>query len=313
MLALSKGYLMVREEGLVFPGQQGPLIGILTMPAEPRAAVLIVVGQPQSRHGSHRMFTRLCRSLATEDVASLRFDCGGWGDSPGTPLAFEQSAHDITLAAQALVTALPAGVPLVLVGLCDGASAAVIALPRLKQVAFEPAALCMINPWVRSDATLNDALVKTWYARRVVDPAFWRQLFSGQLSMTSIQGFAATLYAQARSRFFRLLRIHRADSADKESAATSLPELLLEQLKGFRGQTWTVLSGRDLTAGELESLMQSDSRWMRMLNKPGVILRIPGADHTFSAPDDWQRVAQWLVHQAHSLAPAATLKAKGPR
>ena len=291
---------MDSERCVVFLGRQGPLIGILGLPAESRAAVLIVAGQPQTRHGSHRMFTRLARQLSAHGIATLRFDCGGWGDSPGTALAFEDSATDIGQAAMELMKAVPPHTPLVIAGLCDGASAAALALPSLNLLGLRPAALCLINPWVRSDASLNEALVKTWYWRRLSDPLAWRKLLSGAISLASISEFFRALYRQARAR---MGPGPAGDEWPAESATTvsSLPDQLLRRLMGYRGQTWTILSGRDLTAGELDSLMERDVRWKRVVKDPARLLRVPSADHTFSDPDDWTIAGSWLAERTLSL------------
>ena len=60
------------------------LIGILAKPQRPAAVgVLIIVGGPQYRAGSHRQFTLLARHLADAGHAVLRFDYRGMGDSSG--------------------------------------------------------------------------------------------------------------------------------------------------------------------------------------------------------------------------------------
>ena len=43
-------------------------------------AVLVVVGGPQVRAGSHRHFVQLARHLATHGHAVMRFDVRGMGD-----------------------------------------------------------------------------------------------------------------------------------------------------------------------------------------------------------------------------------------
>ena len=58
---------MSREIPLAFPCQQDSLIGILHRPERPRrTGVVIVVGGPQYRVGSHRQFTLLARYLAEQ-------------------------------------------------------------------------------------------------------------------------------------------------------------------------------------------------------------------------------------------------------
>ena len=69
-----------------------------------------------------------------------------------------------------------------------------------------------------------------------------------------------------------------------------LPGELLQCLEAFRGQVVTLLSGADLTAAEAESLMARDPRWKRTLDgRRSTLIRIEGADHTFSRPEHWQQ------------------------
>src|SRR5690349_24048098 len=51
--------------------------------------VLLVVGGPQYRVGSHRQFALLCRRLAGRGVPALRFDYRGMGDADGAARTFE--------------------------------------------------------------------------------------------------------------------------------------------------------------------------------------------------------------------------------
>ena len=75
-----------REQGVVFDSAGQRLVGILALPDAPAdSAVLITVGGPQYRVGSHRQFTLLARELAAQGIASLRFDYTGMGDAQATP------------------------------------------------------------------------------------------------------------------------------------------------------------------------------------------------------------------------------------
>jgi len=105
-------------------GDDAQLAGILTEPARParRACVLVTAGLVP-RLGPYRLYTELARELARDDVASLRFDLGGIGDSApgatGLPLR-ERTAAELRAAVDALVTRT--GVDdVVAFGLCSGA------------------------------------------------------------------------------------------------------------------------------------------------------------------------------------------------
>jgi alpha-beta hydrolase superfamily lysophospholipase len=62
-----------------------PLVGIVHPAGKPAGdiGVVVVVGGPQYRVGSHRQFVLLARDLAAAGIPTLRFDTRGMGDSGG--------------------------------------------------------------------------------------------------------------------------------------------------------------------------------------------------------------------------------------
>jgi exosortase A-associated hydrolase 1 len=118
------------ERALGFPCGDDTLVGIATVPAAPSGrGVLIVVGGPQYRVGSHRQFPLLARHLAAHGIAAMRFDYRGMGDSDGEERDFESIREDIRAALDAFTEAVPGMRDIVLWGLCDGASAAAMYAP----------------------------------------------------------------------------------------------------------------------------------------------------------------------------------------
>ena len=121
-------------------------LGILATPGEGRSTtgVVIVVGGPQTRVGSHRQFVTLARALAAARYPTLRFDYFGTGDSSGeltSATALDWKA-DIFAAAQELKDA--AGVRRIsIVGFRLGAALAASAVAdglEVKDLVFwEPA------------------------------------------------------------------------------------------------------------------------------------------------------------------------------
>ena len=65
-----------KESVLSFVCEGEPLVGILAEPdgTPAEVGVVIIVGGPQYRAGSHRQFTLLARHLAARGFAVLRFD-----------------------------------------------------------------------------------------------------------------------------------------------------------------------------------------------------------------------------------------------
>ena len=118
----------VNEKALVFDCGADRLVGILHAPAsDPRPlGVLIVVGGPQYRAGSHRQFVLMARALAAAGYPVLRFDHRGIGDSDGAPRTFENLDDDVRAGLDALHAEVPALRGCVIFGLCDAASAALM-------------------------------------------------------------------------------------------------------------------------------------------------------------------------------------------
>ena len=140
----------MRESVLGFACEGEPLIGILAEPSDGAVAdvgVLIIVGGPQYRVGSHRQFTLLARHLAANGFAALRFDYRSMGDSPGETRDFLAVDADIAAAIDALLAARPALKRVALWGLCDAASAALLYLDSTRDPRV--AGVALLNPWAR--------------------------------------------------------------------------------------------------------------------------------------------------------------------
>ena len=179
--------MSTREEAVVFDCAGESLVGVIASPE--RAAetgVVVVVGGPQYRAGSHRHFVQLARSLAAAGYPTLRFDCRGMGDSSGTQRSFEDLDQDVGAAIDSLLQRAPQVKRVVLWGLCDGASASLLYLHRTADLRV--AGICLLNPWVRSEVSLARTHVKHYYLQRLGQPEFWRKLLSGRVSADALAG-----------------------------------------------------------------------------------------------------------------------------
>ena len=88
----------MKERCLSFECGGETLLGILHEPRiHKETGVLVIVGGPQYRVGSHRQFVLMARALANVGYAVLRFDYRGMGDSTGCPRGFEAVDKSITL------------------------------------------------------------------------------------------------------------------------------------------------------------------------------------------------------------------------
>ena len=96
------------EETALFACAGDTLLGILTKPETPAdTGVIVLVGGPHYRIGSHRQFVLLSRGMAAAGYAALRFDYRGVGDSTGELHTFENVNEDIAVAISALQMAAP--------------------------------------------------------------------------------------------------------------------------------------------------------------------------------------------------------------
>jgi exosortase A-associated hydrolase 1 len=284
------------ETAIVFECDGDALVGVVSAPAQAGpTGVVVVVGGPQTRVGSHRHFVQVTRSLAAAGFQTLRFDYRGMGDSSGAQRNFEQVDDDIGAAIRALQRQVPETRQVVLWGLCDGASAALLYLhatgdPRVR-------GLCLLNPWVRSEASLARTHVKHYYLQRLMQRGFWLKLLRGQVALGAARGLARNI-GMVRS---------------KGGPLASFQQRMAGALDRFPGPVLLLLSEDDYTAKEFVEYTRNDAEWTALLSRPRVQRHeLAGADHTLSAAPA-KALAQtiiegWLRAEFPSAAGRETLE-----
>lgn len=219
------------EEAVSFQNAAGDTLrGILHRPAisAPRSpAVLWLSAGQKVRQGAWRMNVVIARRLAAQGVAVLRFDYHGIGDSEGVDrhgqfvmdlygtIQTGGFKHDVVAAARCLRERVGPR-PLILGGLCGGAVSALFASSLIEDLA----SLLLVDlPVTISSAARQRYLeehpeelvrarpgeaetVMALYLRRLLDPAAWRRLLSGE---TNYQLLAETLKVRARQRLDAVL------------------------------------------------------------------------------------------------------------
>lgn len=265
------------EQGVVFSGEHATLVGVLhPTPTPASCGVLILVGGPQYRAGSHRQFVLLARFLAAQGVPVLRFDYQGMGDSDGEALDFSNIGGDITAAITLACQRLNLqGV--VIWGLCDAASAALLHSvddPRVR-------GLVLLNPWVRTEQGLARAYVRHYYRQRLLSRHSWQALLRGRLNPWRV----------AKSLLEQLRKIR-----SRPTTEATLPRRMAEGLQRFTGPVLIILSGDDLTAQEFQQQTQSSSLWQALLADTRVsVQHLAAANHTFSRAIWRDQVARWTL------------------
>lgn len=278
------------------------LVGVMTLPqASPTLGFVILPGGPNYRAGAHRQFVQLARRVAATGVATLRFDYRGMGDSTGTPPGFTDVAPDMSAALDALQRRCPEVTRVVLCGLCEGASSALLYCGATRDPRV--VALVLLNPWVRSEATIAKTYLRHYYVRRLASRAFWSKLWRGGIDL---RGAARDVGANASAAL--------SHDARRGAVVPSYPRAMASALRTFAGSVLVVLSGQDLTAREFADFARADAHWRGLLERRNVTRRdVAFADHTFSsasARDALEKeVLAWLA-QLSAPASAASRESR---
>jgi len=275
------------ELPILFSCGSESLMGILSKSESAGdVGILIVVGGPQYRVGSHRQFVLLARSLAAAGYSVFRFDYRGMGDSTGDLRPFEDVNDDIVAAIDAFQDACPEVERIVLWGLCDAASASLLYWDATQDKRM--AGMVLLNPWMRSEASLAKTHIKHYYGQRLLQAEFWKKLLTFRLGIgQSLRGLVGSW-----------LRAHAHQETSAGSSA-SFQQKMIRGLQAFPGYTLLILSGDDYTAKEFLEYCQADMRAMQVLSGVRVErLDMQEADHTFSSPAQQQAVERatlsWL-------------------
>lgn len=266
--------LSYTERVLSFSCQGEALLGVVSTPKildqKSGLGVIIVVGGPQYRAGSHRLFVRLARSLAGAGFTTMRFDYSGMGDSGGAQRDFLAVSPDIKASIEALVLARPDLQRIVLLGLCDAASASLLYCEDCNDPRI--CGLVLLNPWVRSNQSLARTQVKHYYLQRLRQPEFWKKLLSGRVAASALGGLAGNLKTAIRT------------TANSQSTDLSFQSRMAKAWADSRRPILLVLSEQDHVAKEFLEICRTAPDWQGKLASTHVeIKHLVSADHTISA------------------------------
>ena len=267
------------------------MLGILSLPLLPATtAVLIIVGGPQYRVGSHRQFVQLARHLAKQGFAVLRFDYRGMGDSEGEIRAFDTIDADVGIALEALIKQGQGAIEsVVLWGLCDGATAALLHWHTYRNPKIT--GMVLLNPWVRTEEGLALTQVKHYYTQRLTESEFWLKLISGKVAFGALRELAKK----------SLITILRTKQIDNSIANPSFQQKVSNAIFEFPGWVMLVLSGRDLTAQEFIDYCKKNKLWQHSLRTEKIQrVDLPTADHTFSDLENRLKIESLTLYKLMS-------------
>ncbi|PID43533.1 MAG: hydrolase 1, exosortase A system-associated [Proteobacteria bacterium] len=284
---------MSSEEVVVFPGETAQLVGSLHTPetAKTTCGVLLAVGGPQTRTGSHRQFVLLARYLADNGVPVFRFDYTGMGDSEGEKTEFLQACPDLAKAIDVFLS--KEGVDSVCFwGLCDAVSLGLMYLSVTRDQRIHR--FIAANPWVRQTHTEAQAYLKSYYIQRLLNKELWLKIMKLQFDFA---GSFSSLLASVKKALIRPSANKpavngKSDKISDDGMTTVWPEFnennyvnaMLAGVNLLGNNFHLVLSGNDLTADEFKILLKSDRLWAEAIKeKEGDWFVIDDATHTFSS------------------------------
>lgn len=296
-----------REEPFFFECERERLLGIVAhVDSSLDTGVLIIVGGPQYRVGSHRQFTLLARQLAQAGVPTMRFDFRGSGDATGEQRTYEDIDADLGAAVDAFCLRAPGLKRVILWGLCGASSAALFYAYRDPRVA----GLALVNPWVRTEEGLARTYLRHYYLRRLLDSQLWRKVIAGEFDASeSARSLAKTVKDAVHGWTSRKAPrvIIGADAIDR---TLPLPSRMAIGLERFAKDVLIILSGNDYTAQEFRTITEGNAQWDAALACNRVRRHtIEGANHTFASSAWRDEVAavtlRWVLEIAAkgSLAP----------
>jgi exosortase A-associated hydrolase 1 len=289
---------MLNESPVVFECQGEKLVGIIhESTSKNNVGILIVVGGPQYRIGSHRQFVLLSRFLAKNDFPSMRFDVRGMGDARGEQRRFDMLDDDINAAMDCFMASRPDLKGIIIWGLCDAASAALFYAYQDERVT----GLVLLNPWVFTEQGAAKTYIKHYYLQRILSRDFWKKVFAFKVDILSSLVSLVAMYKKAMTTSISENNVVSSNTSSIDQNLP-LPVRMRECFKRFGKPVLLILSGRDLTADEFKQVVADDLEWQLLLNTPQVTRQdFVESDHTFSSAAWRDQVAEWTLQWINKL------------
>lgn len=277
-----------QETAITFSCKGESLLGIAHLPATPsNVGVVFVSGAPQYRVGAHRLFVTLARELSRSGFPAFRFDARGYGDSSGHSTAFEDMRDDLTAAIEALRQLSPRIEKIILLGLCDGASAILLNGTTLGGIG----GVVLINPWAQPEQGRTKAMQRSYYVSRLRNWRTWPAALRGLGRRAS------------PADVFKKPAPSAPSTVDEASEYPAFIAEMLNTWRQFSGPSLVVISRDDVTAAAFDAAVGDIVGW-RKLRKQGHVSRVlvKGADHTFSSKQTSDQLAEEVLDWLRGIA-----------
>jgi len=288
--------MLITEDPFWFECEGEQLVAIIHKPKQAsRRGVMIIVGGPQYRVGSHRQFILLARALAKAGISVMRFDYRGMGDSQGSRRTFYQIEKDIKIAIDEFFKHEQTLKELVILGLCDAVSASLLYAYKDPRIT----GLVLLNPWIRTEESMVKTYIKHYYLARLLDRATWKGIANGQYNLVAAVTSFLNMFSKMLLNWNSGKQLNKQSNEYNEKTQNSnmaLPEKMYDGLKRFTGHTLFILSGNDLTAAEFKDLVKGSPKWQSLLENANTTKHeLLEANHTFSKREWRDQVATWTI------------------
>jgi len=279
------------EEAVQINLEEKKLYGILHIPENtglPEKIILMVVGGPQTRIGSHRLYVDLARWLTTKGHYVFRFDYEGIGDSEGVWKGYKYSSASITEAINFLVNKYSSLTKVFIWSLCDGSTASMIYGAGNSDRVH---GMILCNPYVHSATDEARALLKHYYIRRIFSKYFWRKIVS----------FKFNFFESIKSMSDIVQKSYSPDQINPDESQMEIdPVEMIDSLKKYPHKVIFILSDNDLTAKKFYDFINREPSLRKNAKRKNIMYRhVPGADHTFTksrAKKELLRITTESIH-----------------
>jgi dienelactone hydrolase len=213
----------------------------------------------------------------------MRFDGRGAGDSEGNWETAEENYEDIRNAIDVFVSSTPGLDQIVLWGLCDSATTALLYAPTDPRIV----GIVAVNPGMDVEHATGGAYMR-YYSSRLANINFWTRIATRKFDY----------FGAARTFLNRFATALKFPKRDTDNECVSIRERTSNFLSTANHALLVILSGEDINAYLFEAATRG---WLEKLDgKRVTVYRIPGANHVFSRRE-WRdqlasKTVEWITH-----------------